>query len=164
MIILLRNRLNYALTGREAGLIVVERKVLVDGKVRTDPNFPAGFMGMYRSPLALLSLSLSLSRVHERELHCCLSSLQFTYWSTLSHRYFVDDVDVITIPATNEHFRLLYDTKGRFTVHRIKPQEADVCVPTAYSTLIASINRSINRSDWISFPFPTVQVGQGQAR
>jgi len=82
----------------------------------------------------------------------------------LSHRYFIDDVDVITIPATNEHFRLLYDTKGRFTVHRIKPQEADVCVPTAYSTLIASINRSINRSDWISFPFPTVQVGQGQAR
>lgn len=59
LIILLRNRLNYALTGREAGLIVVERKVLVDGKVRTDPNFPAGFMGMYRPPLALLSLSLS---------------------------------------------------------------------------------------------------------
>lgn len=77
LIILLRNRLNYALTGREAGLIVVERKVLVDGKVRTDPNFPAGFMGMYRPPLALLSLSLA--RVHERELHCCLSSLQFTY-------------------------------------------------------------------------------------
>ena len=71
----------------------------------------------------------------------------------LSHRYFIDDVDVITIPATNEHFRLLYDTKGRFTVHRIKPQEADVCVPTAYSTLI---NRSINRSDWISFS-PSLQ-------
>ena len=76
LIILLRNRLNYALTGREASIILIERKVLVDGKVRTDPNFPAGFM------------------------------------------------DVISIPATNEFFRLLYDTKGRFTVHRIKPQEA----------------------------------------
>ena len=48
LIILLRNRLNYALTGREASIILIERKVLVDGKVRTDPNFPAGFMGMGR--------------------------------------------------------------------------------------------------------------------
>jgi small subunit ribosomal protein S4e len=44
--------------------------------------------------------------------------------------------DVITIPATQEFFRLLYDTKGRFTVHRIKAQEADVCVESLYCFLL----------------------------
>ena len=34
--------------------------------------------------------------------------------------------DVITIEKTGEHFRLLYDVKGRFTIHRIKPEEAKV--------------------------------------
>jgi len=33
-------------------------------------------------------------------------------------------MDVISIEKTNENFRLLYDTKGRFTVHRITPEEA----------------------------------------
>jgi len=73
--ILLRNRLKYALTGREAMVIVKERQVKVDGKVRTDATYPAGFQ------------------------------------------------DVITIDQTNETFRLLYDTKGRFAIHRITPEE-----------------------------------------
>lgn len=34
--------------------------------------------------------------------------------------------DVITIDKTGENFRLLYDVKGRFTVHRIMPEEAKV--------------------------------------
>eukprot|EP01083_Nonionella_stella_P209959 760578_1 len=76
LLILLRNRLKYALTRKEAMMIVMDRKVKVDTKVRTDVNFPAGFM------------------------------------------------DVITIPKTNEHFRLLYDTKGRFVLHRITAEEA----------------------------------------
>jgi len=33
-------------------------------------------------------------------------------------------MDVISIEKTGEYFRLLYDTKGRFTVHRITPEEA----------------------------------------
>ncbi|XP_050391847.1 40S ribosomal protein S4 [Patella vulgata] len=33
-------------------------------------------------------------------------------------------MDVITINKTSEHFRILYDVKGRFVVHRIKPEEA----------------------------------------
>ena len=47
----------------------------VDGKVRTDPNFPSGFM------------------------------------------------DVVEIPAANDTFRLIYDPKGRFVLHRIKDEE-----------------------------------------
>jgi len=74
--IFLRNRLKYALTGREVISIVNQRLIKVDGKVRTDTTYPTGFM------------------------------------------------DVITIEKSNEHFRLLYDVKGRFTIHRITPQEA----------------------------------------
>jgi len=76
LIIFLRNRLKYALTGREAMLILKDRNVLVDNKVRTDIKFPAGFM------------------------------------------------DVISIPKVNEHYRLVFDVKGRYAVHTIKADEA----------------------------------------
>jgi small subunit ribosomal protein S4e len=74
--LVLRNRLRYALTRREVLMVVMRRNIQVDGKIRTDLNYPAGFM------------------------------------------------DVITIKKTNEHFRLLYDVKGRFVLHRITPEEA----------------------------------------
>merc|ERR1712054_118111 len=38
--------------------------------------------------------------------------------------YPVGFMDVIDIDASDEHFRLVYDTKGRFTVHRISSKEA----------------------------------------
>ncbi|KAK9371688.1 40S ribosomal protein eS4 [Lipomyces chichibuensis] len=76
LIIFLRNRLKYALNGREVKAILNDRLVQVDGKVRTDSTYPAGFM------------------------------------------------DVITLEKTGEHFRLLYDIKGRFTIHRITEQES----------------------------------------
>lgn len=34
--------------------------------------------------------------------------------------------DVVTINRTAEHFRLIYDTKGRFHLHRIPVNEAHV--------------------------------------
>ena len=34
--------------------------------------------------------------------------------------------DVITIEKTNENFRLIYDVKGRFAIHRITAEEAKV--------------------------------------
>jgi len=74
--VLLRNRLKYALTYHEVKMIVMQRLVKVDGKVRTDQTFPAGIM------------------------------------------------DVITIEKTNENFRILFDTKGRFVPHKITPEEA----------------------------------------
>merc|ERR1719506_509120 len=77
LIVLLRNRLKYALTYNEVKMIVMQRLIKVDGKVRTDMCFPAGFM------------------------------------------------DVVTIDKTKENFRLLYDTKGRFALHKIVPEEAN---------------------------------------
>jgi small subunit ribosomal protein S4e len=44
IIIILRNRLKYALNRREVIQVCMERLVQVDGKVRTDPKFPAGLM------------------------------------------------------------------------------------------------------------------------
>ena len=77
LIVFIRNRLKYALNGRETKAIVMQRLIKVDGKVRTDATYPAGFM------------------------------------------------DVISIEKTGENFRLVYDTKGRFTVHRITAEEAE---------------------------------------
>ncbi|CAB9513766.1 40S ribosomal protein S4 [Seminavis robusta] len=42
--VILRDKLKYALTNKEFMQICMERCVKVDGKVRTDHNFPAGFM------------------------------------------------------------------------------------------------------------------------
>merc|ERR1712230_23801 len=74
--IFIRNRLKYALTGREVTLVVKQRLIKIDNKVRTDETYPAGFQ------------------------------------------------DVISIEKSGEHFRLLYDVKGRFAIHRISEEEA----------------------------------------
>ncbi|KDN42863.1 putative ribosomal protein S4.e, cytosolic [Tilletiaria anomala UBC 951] len=76
LIVLLRNRLKYALNGREVTTICAQRLIKVDGKVRTDTCYPTGFQ------------------------------------------------DVVSIEKSGEHFRILYDVKGRFVVHRITPEEA----------------------------------------
>lgn len=39
-------------------------------------------------------------------------------------RVFASVTDVVSIEKTNEHFRLIYDNKGRFVVHRIEAIEA----------------------------------------
>jgi len=74
--LILRNRLKYSLTRRETLMVTMRRHVAVDGVIRTDINFPTGFM------------------------------------------------DVVSIDKTSERFRVLYDTKGRFTLHRIGDDEA----------------------------------------
>ncbi len=43
--LILRNRLKYALTRKESQMIVMQKLIKVDGKTRTEVNFPAGFMG-----------------------------------------------------------------------------------------------------------------------
>jgi small subunit ribosomal protein S4e len=44
LIVLLRERLKYALTYRECKMITMQRLIKVDGKTRTDMFYPAGFM------------------------------------------------------------------------------------------------------------------------
>ena len=47
LIVFLRNRLKYALTYDEVKKILKQRLIKVDGKVRTDVTYPAGFMGKF---------------------------------------------------------------------------------------------------------------------
>lgn len=56
-------------------MICMQRLVKVDGKIRTDPNYPCGFM------------------------------------------------DVVEMQKAGDQFRLIYDTKGRFVLHRINDEE-----------------------------------------
>jgi len=79
--LILRRRLKYALTAREARVILNDNKmheanIRIDGKVRRDEKFPTGFM------------------------------------------------DIISIEKTGEHFRVLYDVKGRFVLRSITSEEA----------------------------------------
>merc|ERR1712088_884202 len=84
----LRNRLKYALNMKEVQTILKQRLIKIDGKTRTDPKFPTGFM------------------------------------------------DVVQIEKTGENFRIIYDVKGRFTVHGITASEAayKLCRVRAVST------------------------------
>jgi small subunit ribosomal protein S4e len=114
LIICLRNRLKYALTGREVKMILMNRLVQVDGKCRKDPRYPAGFM------------------------------------------------DVISIPRTDQNFRILYDTKGRMVLTPISSSAAKtkLCKITK-----ANIGRggipyvSTHDGRTIRFPNPDIKVG-----
>lgn len=46
--------------------------------------------------------------------------------SVMLAKVFLFSSDVVTIEKTAENFRILYDIKGRFDVHRIKAEEAKV--------------------------------------
>jgi small subunit ribosomal protein S4e len=125
LVIFLRNRLKYALTNTEVTKIVMQRHIKVDGKVRTDINFPSGFM------------------------------------------------DVVTIDKTGEYFRLIYDVKGRFTVHRITADEAKykLCKvkrvnigPKKIPYLLTHDGRTIRYPDPMIHPNDTVQVDIGTGK
>jgi len=113
LILLLRNRLKYALTMKETRTILMDRVVEVDGRVRTDPKYPAGFN------------------------------------------------DTLVIKKTNDYFRLLYDTKGRFVLHPITKKESrfKLCKVTKRG-VGASATPFIQTHDarLIRFPDPLIKV------
>jgi len=50
LLVILRNRLKYALCAREASMILRQKFVNVDHRPRTDPGYPAGFMDVLEIP------------------------------------------------------------------------------------------------------------------
>jgi small subunit ribosomal protein S4e len=48
--LIIRNKLKYALTGREISMVLKQRVLKVDGRVRTDSKYPAGFMDVVTIP------------------------------------------------------------------------------------------------------------------
>jgi ribosomal protein S4E len=113
LILILRNRLKYALTGKETNMICMEKLVKVDGKTRTDPNFPAGFM------------------------------------------------DVVEIPKSNDQFRLILDTKGRFTLHPISDEEKTfkLCKVVKKALTLKKVPYVVTHDGrTIRYPDPIIQV------
>jgi len=115
LIILLRNRLKYALTGAEANAICMQELVKVDGRIRTDMYFPAGFM------------------------------------------------DVVSVEKSGDYFRLLYDTKGRFTLNRLTRSEKEtnmkLCRVVKSSTTKGKIPYVVTHDGrTIRYPDPLVKV------
>jgi len=113
LIVLLRNRLKYALTSREVTYILMQRLIKVDGVVRTEPRYPSGYM------------------------------------------------DVISIEKTGEDFRLLYDSKGRFSIQRITPEEAQyklARVESVYTTTGAIPCLGTNDGRTIRYPHPDIKA------
>jgi len=114
LIVLLRNRLKYALTAKEVTSICAQRFIKIDGKVRTDTRYPAGFQ------------------------------------------------DVISIEKTNENFRLLYDVKGRFAIHRISPEEAKYKLLKVKNVALGQrgIPHAVTHDGrTIRYPDPLIKVG-----
>jgi len=96
--------------------ILMQRHVRVDGKLRTDATYPAGFM------------------------------------------------DVIDIPKTDEHFRLVYDTKGRFVAHRItKARRLRAARAARAAAAAATAGLPRGRAGMPAQPFCELW-GQGEAR
>lgn len=113
LIIILRNRLKYALTKQEVTMICMQKLAKVDGKVRCDPNFPSGFM------------------------------------------------DVIELPKSGDAFRLLYDTKGRFVLHRVNEEETKykLCKVIRQEFTKRKIPYiATNDGRTIRYPDPTIKV------
>jgi len=48
--LIVRNRLHLARDMREAGMVIRNKHILVDGKARTDEGYPAGFMDVLSVP------------------------------------------------------------------------------------------------------------------
>ena len=60
--VFLRNRLKYALNGKEVTSIVKQRLIKIDGKVRTDTTYPAGFMGVFNYLLRCMMEKVDLKK------------------------------------------------------------------------------------------------------
>lgn len=135
----MRNRLKYALTYGEVISILMQRLVMVDGKVRTDKTYPAGFMGKSTSFIfgVVLHLRVILPKMFSfqrtffvNDLFCwcsvCFLCVLVGWVPQISNAHSFWHTDVVSIPKTNENFRLMYDTKGRFRLHSVRDEEAKV--------------------------------------
>ncbi|CAD6186715.1 unnamed protein product [Caenorhabditis auriculariae] len=77
------------------------------------------------------------------------------------HKFPLGFMDVVRIERTNESFRLLYDSKGRYTVHRITPTEGTfkLCKVKALHTAINAVPYlTTTDGRTIRYPDPHVKV------
>ena len=127
--LIVRNRLKYALTRRESMMILMQKLVKIDGRVRTELNYPAGFMGASaRGPRRRCARAPPASRPRPPRAHARAPDANArlpTLCRRRRHRRRCRPfrADVIEIPQSDDRMRLLYDTKGRFVLHKIPSEE-----------------------------------------
>ena len=118
LLLIIRNRLKYALTNHEVKMICMQRLVKVDGK----PSPPVSWV-------------------------ICLE--------------FVLVSDVVTLEGSSDRFRLLYDVKGRFVLHRIDENEAQYKLCKVVKRQLSSKKIPFivtHDARTIRFPDPSVKV------
>jgi small subunit ribosomal protein S4e len=77
------------------------------------------------------------------------------------HRFPLGQMDVVTIEKTNEHFRILYDIKGRFQPHRIDAKEAGfkLCKVTQKVIGKSKVPHIVTHDGrTMRFPHPDIQI------
>jgi small subunit ribosomal protein S4e len=79
-----------------------------------------------------------------------------------NHRFPLGNMDVVTIDKTNEHFRILYDTKGRMQPHRLDAKEASFKLAKIVKKVIGKnkipyIVTHDGRT--IRYPHPDIEIG-----
>jgi small subunit ribosomal protein S4e len=70
-------------------------------------------------------------------------------------------MDVLDIDKTDEHFRLIYDQKGRFVVHRIQKEEAQYKLGRVKTMLLGDKGVpfvTLHDGRTIRYPDPTIKV------
>ena len=71
-------------------------------------------------------------------------------------------MDVLSVVKTNEHYRVLYDVKGRFILHKIKEAEAKYKLVKVTAKAVGSNKVPYivtNDARTIRYPHPDINVG-----
>jgi len=131
LLIILRNRLKYALNAREASMILRQRLINVDGRPRTDPKYPAGFMDLIEIPRSGERVRgmydskgrFSLVKVGESEANIKLCKVA-NVWNTTGRIPVITTHDGRRIRYSNPHLAkgdsFLYDFKNDKTLEIFK--------------------------------------------
>lgn len=77
-------------------------------------------------------------------------------------KYPVGPMDVLSVVKTNEHYRVLYDVKGRFILHKIKEAESKYKLVKVTARSVGSNKVPYivtNDARTIRYPHPDISIG-----
>lgn len=172
LVLILRNRLKYALTGREVVRIVNLRQVKVDGKVRTDAKYPAGLMDVVQIEktadqfrlLYGLKGRFTLHRIDAEESKFKLCKVM-KKWLGLKAIPFLSTHDGRTIrypdPSLSPNDTVKVDVETGKIVDSVKLEVGNMCMATGGAN-IGRIGEIVSRERHLgSFDIISVKDGTG---
>ena len=154
--LILRDRLKYALTRKESLMIVMKKSIKVDGKVRCAAASARPLARCAASPRA------ACRAPHPPPPPCAAPpALPSPHQVRTELNFPAGFMDVIGIEGTGETFRLLYDTKGRFILHKIGASEAGFKLArvTAVATTAKTIPYAVTHDGrTLRYPDPLIKT------